>query len=69
VVLKTFKLGGVHPPENKISESEPIQVFDIPKRVYIPVGQVLGAPSTPIVAKGDLVKVCILTDRYKKDYF
>jgi len=57
VVLKTFKLGGVHPPENKISEKEAIQVFDIPQKAFIPVAQVLGAPSTPLVNKGDQVKV------------
>lgn len=55
--LRTFKLGGVHPPENKISAAEPIQVLDLPKQVSIPVHQHLGAPANPVVQKGDEVKV------------
>jgi electron transport complex protein RnfC len=55
-VLSTFKLGGVHPPENKISSGKAIENMDIPKRAYIPVGQVLGVPSKPLVKKGDMVK-------------
>jgi electron transport complex protein RnfC len=54
--LRTFKLGGVHPKENKLSAKEKIKVFPIPKRVYIPVSQHLGAPSTLLVKKGDTVK-------------
>lgn len=55
--MKTFKLGGVHPEENKISENSPIQVLPLPKTAIIPLSQNLGAPSTPVVAKGDKVKV------------
>ncbi len=55
--LRTFKLGGVHPPENKISANEPIQPLGLPKQVSIPLGQNLGAPSVPAVKKGDAVKV------------
>jgi len=54
--LKTFALGGVHPPENKLSEDKPIEVFPLPKQVIIPVNQNLGAPANPLVAKGDMVK-------------
>ncbi len=54
--LKTFKLGGAHPKENKLSVKEKIKVFPIPKRVYILVTQHLGAPSTLLVKKGDTVK-------------
>ncbi len=54
--MKTFKLGGVHPAENKISENKAIEVLPIPKQVQIPLGQNLGAPSVPIVKKGDEVK-------------
>ncbi|MEA3495148.1 MAG: electron transport complex subunit RsxC [Bacteroidota bacterium] len=56
-MLKTFKLGGVHPPENKISREKSIEVLDLPKKAFIPVGQVLGAPSVPLVKRGDMVKV------------
>ncbi len=55
--MKTFKLGGVHPPENKLSNNSPIQVLTIPKQVFIPVSQSLGAPSKPVINKGDQVKV------------
>jgi electron transport complex protein RnfC len=54
--LKTFKLGGIHPEENKISAQQPIEVVPIPKTVFIPVSQHLGTPAKPIVEKGDVVK-------------
>lgn len=56
-ILKTFALGGVHPQENKLSASAPIEVVPVPKQAIIPLGQNLGAPSRPIVKKGDKVKV------------
>jgi len=56
-MLKTFKLGGVHPPENKLSADKKIQELPVPKTVFIPVAQHIGAPSTPTVKRGDLVKV------------
>ncbi|MBT3209471.1 MAG: electron transport complex subunit RsxC [Bacteroidetes bacterium] len=56
-MLKTFPKGGVHPPENKISKEGAIVQLAIPKTAYIPISQHLGAPSTPVVKKGDAVKV------------
>ena len=56
-MLKTFQLGGVHPPENKLSADKQIEILPIPKTVFIPVAQHIGAPAAPIVAKGDEVKV------------
>jgi Na+-translocating ferredoxin:NAD+ oxidoreductase subunit C len=56
-MLKTFKLGGVHPEENKISKDKPIEVLAIPKIVSIPFSQHLGAPAKVLVNKGDKVKV------------
>lgn len=55
--MKTFKIGGVHPPENKLSTDRPIEVLAIPAQVIIPLSQSLGAPSVPVVNKGDAVKV------------
>ncbi|HPM47554.1 MAG TPA: electron transport complex subunit RsxC [bacterium] len=55
--LKTFKIGGVHPPENKMAASTPIEALAIPKRVSIPLSQHIGAPAVPVVKKGDDVKV------------
>lgn len=54
--MKTFKLGGVHPPENKLSEKAPIEVLAVPAVATIPLSQHLGAPASPVVAKGDKVK-------------
>lgn len=56
-MLKTFKIGGVHPPENKLSKDKKIEVLPLPKTVFIPVAQHIGAPSTPTVKRGDEVKV------------
>lgn len=55
--LRTFKIGGVHPPENKISAGQPIEILGLPKRVFIPLSQHTGAPANPLVKKGDKVKV------------
>ena len=56
-MLKTFKLGGVHPAENKISADKKIETLPIPKIAYIPISQHLGAPAKALVDKGDVVKV------------
>lgn len=56
-MLKTFKIGGVHPPENKLSAGSKIQALPIPEQVIIPLSQHIGAPATPVVQKGDNVKV------------
>lgn len=55
-MLKTFKTGGIHPAENKLSANQAIQSLPLPKAVFIPVGQHLGAPAEPVVQKGDQVK-------------
>ena len=55
--MKTFKMGGVHPEENKISTNATIEQMPLPKQVAVLMNQHLGAPATPIVAKGDKVKV------------
>ena len=55
--LPTF-LGGVHPPEGKtLTENKPIEILrttDVREFVY-PLSQHIGAPCSPIVAKGDAV--------------
>lgn len=55
-MLKTFKKGGVHPPENKISAAQPVEVLPLPAKVIIPLSQHIGAPAEAMVAKGDRVK-------------
>ena len=54
--MKTFKKGGVHPHENKLSKESPIKVVSVPKIAIIALSQNLGAPSNPVVNKGDKVK-------------
>lgn len=56
-MLKTFRLGGIHPKERKISAGKAIQPIAIPKQVVIPMSQHIGAPCQPIVKRGDKVKV------------
>ena len=55
-LLKTFVLGGIHPPENKLSAGKPIRSLPVPAQVVVPMGQNLGAPSKPLVKRGDKVK-------------
>lgn len=56
-MLKTFSIGGVHPHENKLSANKPIVKAEVPAKAVILLGQHIGAPAKPIVAKGDIVKV------------
>lgn len=53
---KTFKIGGVHPADSKISAGCRIEVLPLPKTVYVSMAQHLGAPAKPIVAVGDSLK-------------
>ncbi|GAB4326063.1 MAG: electron transport complex subunit RsxC [Bacteroidales bacterium] len=54
-MLSTFKLGGVHPPENKLTAGKPIEVLPLPAEVAVPVSQHLGAPAKLLVKRGDKV--------------
>ena len=53
--MKTFPMGGIHPSENKLSGSKPIEVLPLPDVVTIPLAQHIGAPAVARVAKGDRV--------------
>ncbi|MDR2936871.1 MAG: electron transport complex subunit RsxC [Rikenellaceae bacterium] len=53
---KTFKIGGIHPSDSKLSRGAAIEVFGLPQTVTIPVAQHIGAPAVTCVAKGDQVK-------------
>ena len=55
--LKTFRLGGVHPHDNKLSASAPLTPLPLPKQVTIPIIQHIGAPAKVVVQRGDTVKV------------
>ncbi len=54
--LKTFIMGGIHPPEQKLSAGEAIRPLPLPKTIAVPVSQHLGAPATVMVKRGDMVK-------------
>ncbi len=55
--MKTFKKGGVHPAENKISAQSPIRQAALPKQAVFSLFQHIGAPAVPVVKKGDAVRV------------
>ena len=55
--LRTFKIGGVHPEENKLTSEVATQVAALPQQAIFPLSQHIGAPAKPVVAKGDKVKV------------
>ncbi|MDL2223655.1 RnfABCDGE type electron transport complex subunit C, partial [Bacteroidales bacterium OttesenSCG-928-M11] len=56
-MLKTFKIGGIHPPESKLSAGKKTRESLLPQQVVIPLSQSLGSPAESIVSKGDIVKV------------
>lgn len=55
--MKTFRIGGVHPAENKLSAAEAIEVLGLPRQAVFPLSQHIGAPAVAIVKRGDKVKV------------
>ena len=55
--MKTFKIGGIHPDDMKLSAGSSIRELQVPTEVKIPVSQHIGAPAQPVVAVGDVVKV------------
>jgi len=55
--LSTFKIGGIHPEENKLTAEVATQVAPLPKQAVFPLSQHIGAPAKPVVGKGDRVKV------------
>ncbi|MEN8154752.1 MAG: electron transport complex subunit RsxC [Acidobacteriota bacterium] len=63
--LKTFKMGGVHPPENKKTADIAVVNVDIPKKVSVTLSQHLGVPAAPVVEKGAKVKVGTLIGEAK----
>lgn len=55
--VRTFKIGGIHPKENKLSHESATQPAPLPKQAIFPMSQHIGAPAKPIVKRGDKVKV------------
>ena len=56
--MTTFKIGGVHPHDNKsYSAHQPITECPLPAKAIIPLIQHIGAPAQAVVEKGQQVKV------------
>ncbi len=55
-MLKTFPVGGIHPPENKLTADKTIKYLPVPASVAIPVSQHIGTPAEVIVGKGDIIR-------------
>jgi len=62
-MIKTFRKGGIHPPENKLSANKKIERMPVPSQVVIPLSQHIGKPAAPVVKKGDEVKAGTLIGR------
>ena len=59
--MKLFDLrGGVHPEGRKdLSAEISTRVLPLPKLLYVPLQQHIGAPATPIVKVGDHVTITL----------
>ena len=57
MTAKTFRIGGIHPEENKLTHEVATQIAPLPKQAIFPLSQHIGAPTKPVVQKGDKVKV------------
>ena len=56
-MFKTFRPGGIHPSENKLTAGSEIRELPVPGQVSIPLNQHIGASPRILVEKGDMVKV------------
>ena len=54
---RTFRIGGIHPEENKLTNDAVTKVAALPKQAIFPLSQHIGAPAVPVVQKGDKVQV------------
>jgi electron transport complex protein RnfC len=55
--MKTFRIGGIHPAENKFAAGKKIITAALPGQVVIPLAHYIGTPADPVVKRGDIVKV------------
>ncbi len=56
-MFKTFRPGGIHPSENKLTAGSTIEELPVPEQVSIPLNQHIGAAPKVLVERGDQVKV------------
>ena len=50
--IKTFRIGGIHPEENKLTHEVPTRVAELPAQAIFPLSQHIGAPAKPVVVRG-----------------
>lgn len=55
--LKTFKIGGVHPHDNKLTAEKTTIAAPLPEKAYFLLSQHIGVPAKAVVKRGDKVKV------------
>ena len=55
--MKTFRIGGIHPADNKLTADVPTIEAELPEQAVFPLSQHIGNPAIPVVRKGDAVKV------------
>lgn len=53
--LASFKLGGIHPAESKLTAGMPIVALELPRKATMLLQQHIGAPAEPVVAPGEHV--------------
>ena len=53
--MHTFRKGGVHPPEFKITAGTGIRQVELPREVVLTLAQHIGAPAACAMAKGDRI--------------
>lgn len=56
---KTFGIGGIHPAAHKDADTT-LRLLPLPRTATLLLSQHIGAPATPVVAKGDHVQRCQL---------
>ncbi len=54
-MLNTFRMGGIHPPQEKHSAQIPLSYAKVPEKLLIPVNQHIGQPCEILVNKRDEV--------------
>jgi len=54
--MKTFTIGGIHPPESKLTASKAIEKMPVPSEIVVSMSQHLGKPAKPLVKVGEEVK-------------
>ena len=55
--LRTFRIGGVHPEENKLTADNPVVAASLPNTAVFLLSQHIGAPAKPVVSRDEKVKV------------